>query len=44
MSFSKDKSILIWDLNKKIITSYTLSSGGLNNSRINPIDESIIIY
>jgi WD40 repeat protein len=44
MSTSKDKSILIWDLNKeKRIASYTLSSGGVNNFRINPIDENIVI-
>ena len=44
MSTSKDKSILIWDMNKeKRIASYTLSSGGVNNFRINPIDENIVI-
>ena len=44
MSTSKDKSILIFDLNKeKIIASYTLSSGGVNDFWINPIYENIII-
>ncbi len=43
MSTSKDKSILIWDLNKeKRIASYT-QTGGVNNFRINPIDENIVI-
>ena len=44
MTTSKDKSILIWDLNKeKRIASYNLSSGGVNNFRISPIDENIVI-
>ena len=44
MTTSKDKSILIWDISKeKRIASYQLSSGGVNNFRISPIDENIII-
>ena len=44
MTTSKDKSILIWDLNKeKRIASYTLSSGGVNNFKISPTDENIVI-
>ena len=43
MSTSKDKSILIWDINKeKRISSYQQSSGGVNNFQISKIDENIV--
>lgn len=44
MSSSKEKSILIWDLNKeKRIASYSMSNGGVNNFRVSPVDENIVI-
>lgn len=44
MTTSKDKSILIWDITKeKRIASYQLNSGGVNNFKISPIDENIVI-
>ena len=43
MTASKDKFLLIWDLNKeKRIASYNLSSGGVNNFKISPIDENVV--
>lgn len=44
MTTSKDKSILIWDITKeKRIASYQLNSGGVNNFKISPTDENIVI-
>lgn len=44
LTAAKDKSILIWDLEKeKRIASYQLAMGGVNNFRLSPIDENILI-
>ena len=44
LTSAKDRSILIWDLEKeKRIFSYNLSMGGCNNFAINPVDEQMMI-
>lgn len=44
LTTAKDKSILIWDLNKeKRIASYQMSMGGVNNCQLSPADENILI-
>ncbi len=44
LTSAKDKSILMWDLQKeKRISSYNLAMGGCNNFCINPADEQMMI-
>jgi len=44
LTSAKDRSILIWDLEKeKRIFSYNLTMGGCNNFCINPVDEQMMI-
>jgi WD40 repeat protein len=44
LTTAKDKSILIWDLNKeKRISSYQQSMGGVNNFQLSPIDENFLV-